>query len=74
MSLKTVRDDKFNPLAFWVTNAQKFPKIALISKDVLLVLIPASSTPIERVFSRVGYSSGGRRNHLSGDALENEVS
>ena len=45
-----------------------YPKLAPIAEDILL--IPASSTPIERV---AGYCSSGRRSHSSGQNLENEV-
>ena len=35
-------------LLFWVKNDKKYPLLALLAKDILL--IPASSTSIERIF------------------------
>ncbi len=62
--------NKHDPLNFWTEN-EKYPKLALLAEDILVT--PASSTPIERIFSVAGYSSSGRRNRLAGSNLENEV-
>ena len=48
-----------------------YPKLSVLAENLLV--IPATSTQVERVFSRAGYSTQGRRNRLSGFNLENEV-
>ena len=63
--------NKYDPLTFWTENEKKYPKLALLAQDLLVT--PASSTPIERVFSVAGYSSSGRRNRLAGSNLESEI-
>ncbi len=40
------------PLTFWKVNATKYPKLAKVAKKFLAV--PATSAPIERVFSHAG--------------------
>ena len=63
--------NKQDPLNFWIDNERIYPNLAPFAQDILV--IPASSTPIERVFSKAGYSSSGRRNRLAGKKLELEV-
>lgn len=63
--------NKLDPLDFWIHNENIYPTLAPFAQDILV--IPASSTPIERVFSKAGYSSSGRRNRLAGRNLELEV-
>ena len=63
--------EKADPLNFWIENEQIYPRLAPLAQDILV--IPASSTPIERVFSKAGYATSGRRNRLSGQNLEREV-
>ena len=76
--LKTYLEDKFckwdeslDALDFWVQNEEKYPDLAPVAFDLLT--IPATSTPIERVFSTAGFVSTGRRNKLSARRLEREV-
>ena len=64
-------EDTFDPFDFWIKSSHRYPKLAPIAQDLLV--IPASSTPIERVFSAAGYASSGRRNRLGGRTLETEV-
>jgi hypothetical protein len=66
-----VLDETSDPLGFWKNNMEKYPKLASFAQDIFV--IPASSTPVERIFSKAGYCSSGRRNRLSGVVLENEV-
>ena len=61
---------KLNPLEFWIHNEKIYPTLAPFAQDILV--IPASSTLVERVFSKAGYSSS-RRNRLAGSNLELEV-
>ena len=55
-----VYDVKLDALDFWVQNQEKYPDLSPIALDLLL--IPARSTPIERVFSTAGLVTAGRRN------------
>lgn len=68
---KSQLPEKADPLDFWIKNEQRYSKLAPLAQDILV--IPASSTPIERVFSKAGYATSGRRNRLSGQNLEREV-
>ena len=47
------------------------PKLSVLTKNLLA--IPATSTQVERVIFRAGYSTQGRRNHLSGVNREDET-
>ena len=53
-----LEDDSFY---FWA-NAKSFPAIAAVACDILCT--PASTALIERVFSRSGESTSGKRNRL----------
>ena len=60
------------PLNYWLSdNGSQFPKLQQIAPLVLCV--PASTASVERFFSKCGLSCLGRRNHLSGKSLRNEV-
>ena len=63
--------NQLDPLNFWTQNEHLFPILAPFAQDILVA--PASSTPVERIFSKAGYSSSGRRNRLAGSNLEREV-
>ena len=43
-----------DPLEFWIIKKEQFPLLSKIAVDILV--IPASSAPTERVFSRAGYA------------------
>ena len=58
-------------LDFWVDHEQIYPSLADVAFDILT--IPASSAPVERVFSTAGTVSAGKQNRLSGAKLEREV-
>ena len=62
-----LEDDPFN---FWNGN-NDFPLIAAMACDILC--IPASTAPVERVFSTSGESTSGKRNRLTDSNLEREV-
>jgi hypothetical protein len=64
-------DDGLDAVDFWVQNHEKYPTLAPIACDILV--IPATSTPIERVFSTAGMVSTGKRWGLSAKHLEREV-
>ena len=60
-----------DPVQFWVEHEGTFPILAPFAIDLLV--IPASSAPVERVFSTAGIITSGRRNRLTGFNLEREV-
>ena len=66
-----VPQEEIDAIDFWVANKARFPDIAPVALDVLV--IPASSTPIERVFSSTGLVTAGRRCRLSAKQLEREI-
>ena len=68
---KKVYDEKLDALNFWVQSREKYPDLSPIALDRLL--IPATSTPIERVFSTAGLVTVGKRNRLNAKRLEREV-
>ena len=63
--------EKLDAIDFWIQNQDKYPDLAPIALDLLV--IPATSTPIERVFSTAGPMTSGKRNRLSAKRLEREV-
>ena len=56
---------------FWVERESTFPILAPFAIDLLIV--PASSAPVERAFSTAGVITSGRRNRLAGHNLEREI-
>ena len=62
-----------DPRKFWFDEvaAAKFVLLPKFALDILA--IPASSAPVERVFSVAGLASGGKRNSLKGAHLEQRV-
>ena len=63
--------DSTDPLLYWQNQILEYPLLSTVALDVLT--IPASSAPIERVFSTAGESAGGKRNRLADSNLEREV-
>jgi len=63
--------EDIDPLQFWLENESTYPLLASLAYDILS--IPASSTPVERLFSTAGLVSSGRRNRISDRSLEREV-
>ena len=51
--------ERVDPLTFWIEQENMYPLLATLTVEVLT--IPASSTPVERVFSTAGESSGGNK-------------
>lgn len=64
------REDS-EPLDYWRDNELKYPLLSALAFDLLV--IPASSAPIERVFSTAGQPSLGKRDRLTYANLEREV-
>ena len=61
----------FDPLEYWTNEMKTYPLLSSLSFDILS--IPASSTPIEHVFSTAGESTSGKRNRLADKNLEREI-
>ena len=59
------------PLHYWRDNELKYPVLSPLASDLLV--IPASSAPVERVLSTSGQISCGKRNQLTATNLEREV-
>ena len=64
MTIKNQND----PLFFWIKSDEKYQLLAPLALDILV--IPASSTPIEQIFSIAGYSTSDKRNRLAGSNWE----
>ena len=62
---------KENPLEWWKGNKNRYPTLAQIAREYLV--IPAMSTPSERIFSAVGYISSKQRSCLSGENINQLV-
>lgn len=64
-------DRKQNPLHFWESHKNFFPKLYLLARKYLCV--PATSVPSERVFSKAGQLCNDRRNRLSSQNLDHII-
>ena len=67
----TIEERKMDPLDYWVGKLKHFPVLAPIACDILAV--PASTAPVERIFSTGGDATGGKRNRLTQKNLEREI-
>lgn len=67
----TTENLTIDPLQYWVDKRNQYPKLALIACDILAT--PASTAPVERVFSSAGETSKGKRNRISQKNLEREI-
>ncbi len=56
---------------FWLQNENRFSRIALLALQMLA--IPATSAPVERMFSQAGLSAIGQRTRIAPVLLEAEV-
>ena len=63
--------DKVDPIVYWTGQQHNYPLLSSIALDILA--IPATSAPVEQVFSTAGESTAGKRNRLSDKNLEREV-
>lgn len=64
-------DNIEDPFAFWFQQKEKLPLLYNIAVDVLSV--PATTAPVERVFSRASYILAKKRHNLSDEKLETEL-
>ena len=69
-TLESARENA-DVLQYWVDLQLQYPLLSKLAVDTLV--IPASSAPVERVFSTAGDSCVGRRNRLTDVNLEREV-
>ena len=56
---------------FWKEKEKEFPKLCKIALAVLAV--PATTAPVERIFSQAGMSTGGKRDRLNDENFVREV-
>ena len=63
--------EKVDPITYWTSHEQSYPLLSLVAVDILT--IPASSAPIEQVFSTAGESTASKRIRLSDQNLECEI-
>lgn len=63
--------DDTDPFNFWLENVLLYPKISRVSLDLLAT--PASTAPIEHIFSIRGEATLGKRNRLTHKNLEREI-
>ena len=64
-------DEEVDPVEFWIENEKIYPSLCPLACDLLT--IPASSAPVERVFSTAGIITSGKRNRLNDRNLEREI-
>ena len=69
--LEATEEEVESCLGFWVVHKEKFPALVLLAKKVLA--IPASSAPVEHVFSRGGIIMRPHRSRLGNEILSNLV-
>ena len=69
--LEATEEEVESCLGFWVVHKEKFPALVLLAKKVLA--IPASSAPVERVFSHCGIIMQPHCSRLGNKILSNLV-
>ncbi len=60
-----------DPIEFWHRNSIRFPKLWSLALEMLA--IPATSAPVERLFSASGLSASGRRTNIGPQLVEAET-
>lgn len=60
-----------DPIQFWLQEQKIYPHLSKVAINILI--IPGSSTPVERIFSAAGNATAGKRNCLADENLELEV-
>ena len=67
----TTGDVCCNIFEFWLERKERLPLMYNVAVDVLSV--PATTAPVERVFSRASYILSKKRHNLSNEKLEMEL-
>lgn len=62
---------KADPVTFWKDQENVYPNLTLLAREIFA--IPATSAPVERLFSQASIAISGRRIRLSGEQLEKEI-
>ncbi len=69
---QTIKDAKFeDSFAFWNAKKAEFPLLYKVAVDMLAT--PATTAPVERVFSQAGLCTGPRSRRVTNENLEHEV-
>jgi hypothetical protein len=64
-------DKELDPFEFWRINADQFGPLAELAKCLLPV--PATSAPVERVFSQAGIATCNRKNRTGPQLLKKKL-
>lgn len=70
-SFRTCTDEDEDPIVFWQNNSSMYTLTSCFAFDLLLT--PASTAPVERIFSTDGNAKMGKRNCLTAQNLEREI-
>ena len=65
------QDDSENPLEFWHRNRHRFPRLYKLSRRVLIA--PASTASVERMFSKAGIILAPRRLKTGDESFESQI-
>ena len=66
-------DMEENPLEYWKINKEKYPKLATLSLCEKYMSVPATSAPVERLFSIAGKVFHPDRSRLSDKVFEQHM-
>ena len=62
-----------NSLSWWESQQQTYPTLSKLASVVLLLAIPATSAPAERLFSLAGLTVNARRSSLAPSTMDKVV-
>lgn len=71
VDISTTESIDDDPFIFWLSKKESFPLLSKAAFDLLST--PASTAPVERIFSTGGDATIGHRNRLSDYNLEREI-
>ena len=64
-------EKKLDPYEYWLMKKNEYPDLSQIACKILA--FPASTAPVERIFSSRGEATKGKRNRLTNNNLEREI-
>ena len=64
-------EKKLDPFEYWLMKKNEYPDLSQIACEILA--FPASTAPVERIFSSGGEATKGKRNRLTNNNLEREI-